>query len=282
MGTKVLVTGANGQLGKTIDELYSDNQNSFDFVFVSKAELDITKAEKLRLFFNSNHFDYCINCAAYTNVEQAEKTPEIAFKVNAEAVKNLATVCKEKNTILIHISTDYVFDGKKEAPYIVDDIPNPINEYGKSKLLGEQYIQEVSEKYFIIRTSWLYSKKYGNNFYRTISRYIESGKELKIINNETGTPTNANDLVSFFVEIILINSEKYGVYHYSNTGEATWYDFAKEILKISGKQESVTLKKIDIYPIFAARPKYSVLNKTKSLESFNIQIPNWIKSLRER
>ena len=133
--THVLVTGSNGQLGKTIEELYEDHNLGVDFEFVTKTELDITSEDKVASFFKNKHYDYCINCAAYTNVEQAEKTPEIAFKVNAEGVKNLAKTCKEANTILIHISTDYVFDGEKSEPYMPSDLPNPINEYGKSKLL---------------------------------------------------------------------------------------------------------------------------------------------------
>src|SRR5690606_37549958 len=160
----ILVTGAQGQLGLTIQELYVGN-SAFDFTFTSKSELDITNKREIEIFFEQYKFDYCINCAAYTNVEQAEKTPDLAYKVNAEAVKSLAEVCKEYETTLIHISTDYVFDGEKEIPYTIKDLPNPINEYGKSKLLGEQYVQEILQNYFIVRTSWLYSKKYGKNFY---------------------------------------------------------------------------------------------------------------------
>ena len=168
MSTKVLVTGANGQLGSTIKELYSTNQDNIQFTFTTKAELDISNKNEIKKFFSKNNFDYCINCAAFTNVEQAEKTPEIAFKINAKAVKHLAKICKVTNTVLIHISTDYVFDGSKNEPYSELDIPNPINEYGKSKLLGEQYIQQILNSYFIIRTSWLYSKDFGYNFYRNL------------------------------------------------------------------------------------------------------------------
>ena len=174
--TTILVTGANGQLGLTIKELFANNNLGLDFTFVTKEQLDITNKTALNNFFTKNHFDYCINCAAYTNVEQAEKTPEIAFKVNAEGVKYLAEVCKETNTTLIHISTDYVFDGEKETPYTVEDLPNPINEYGKSKLLGEHYIQESLSNHFIVRTSWLYSKKYGKNFYQNHFRKGRTGR----------------------------------------------------------------------------------------------------------
>ena len=184
MNKRVLVTGANGQLGKTINELFSKNEDNLKFTFATRAELDITKEANLKVFFRNNKFDYCINCAAYTNVEQAEKTPKTAYKVNAEGVKYLAEACKETDTVLIHISTDYVFDGEKTEPYTVKDKPNPINEYGKSKLLGEQHIQDILEKYFIIRTSWLYSKKYGNNFYKTILEKAKAEKELFITDEQ--------------------------------------------------------------------------------------------------
>ena len=157
MKIKLLVTGANGQLGQTIKENY-ESDPSFDIIFVSKNELDITNDEEIKTFFENQKFNYCINCAAYTNVDQSESNPDLAFKVNAQGVKNLAIQCKKHKIILIHISTDYVFDGKNQVPYTEEDEPNPINQYGKSKLLGETYIQEVMECYFIIRTSWLYSK----------------------------------------------------------------------------------------------------------------------------
>ena len=204
MNKKVLVTGANGQLGKTIEELFSINDANLEFTFVSKENLDITNEDELLLYFKANKFDYCINCAAYTNVEQAEKTPEIAYKVNAEGVKNLAQVCKDANTILIHISTDYVFDGEKSEPYLVSDIPNPINEYGKSKLLGEQYIQKSLCNYFIIRTSWLYSKKYGKNFYKSILDKAKVEKELLITDEQIGCPTNTVNLAQFIHQLIII------------------------------------------------------------------------------
>lgn len=194
MNKNVLVTGASGQLGKTIHELFSENNIGLDFTFVIKQELDITRRENLISFFNQNMFDYCINCAAYTNVEQAEITPESAYKINAEGVKNLAEACKETNTILIHISTDYVFDGEKKEPYTADDVTNPINEYGKSKLQGEIYIKDILSNYFIVRTSWLYSKKYGNNFYRTIINKAKTEKQLSITTEQIGCPTDVVNL----------------------------------------------------------------------------------------
>ncbi|NND80424.1 MAG: NAD(P)-dependent oxidoreductase, partial [Maribacter sp.] len=150
---RILVTGSSGQLGMSIQKIHKEYDN-LDFVFMNSKELDITNLQRVQEIVGSGHFDYCINCAAFTNVEQAEKTPEKAFAVNAEGVKNIAIACKEKDVLLIHISTDYVFDGEKSAPYTIDDKPNPINEYGKSKLLGEQYIHEILQEYMLIRTSW--------------------------------------------------------------------------------------------------------------------------------
>jgi dTDP-4-dehydrorhamnose reductase len=189
MKINVLVTGASGQLGKTLNEISSKYSDKIKFTFTSKLELDITNKNHIEAFFNKDNFDYCINCAAYTNVEQAETFPEIAFKVNAEAVKNLTLACKKTNTILIHISTDYVFDGTKSEPYSEEDETNPINEYGKSKLLGEQHIPQTLEKYFIIRTSWLYSV-YENNFLKTIVDKIKHSEKLQITTSQQNTARN--------------------------------------------------------------------------------------------
>ncbi len=274
----VLVTGSGGQLGQCIGKIKNEYPKLTLF-FANSTTLDITKKDRVSDFFEDKSFDFVINCAAYTNVEQAEKEPDKAFLVNAEGVKNVAEVCEETNTTLIHISTDYVFDGKKRSPYKEEDFTNPINEYGKSKLAGEKYIQEILDKYFIIRTSWLYSE-FGHNFFKTILKKSKTEKELTITTSETGTPTNANDLAKFILDLIEIGSYKYGIFHFSNLGEATWYDFAKEILRVSGKLDTIILKKTDNYPTFAARPKYSVFNKEKCIESFNLDIINWKESLK--
>ncbi|WP_303316579.1 dTDP-4-dehydrorhamnose reductase [Flavivirga abyssicola] len=261
MSTKILVTGANGQLGKTIEELYSDNQNGLDFIFASKAELDITKEKELRLFFN-NKFDYCINCAAYTNVEQAEKTPESALKVNAEGVKNLAGVCKETNTILIHVSTDYVFDGEKFGPYSVQDIPSPINEYGKSKLLGERYIRGILDSYFIIRTSWLYSKHYGHNFYRTILEKAKTENKLIVTDQQIGCPTNTTTLSKYIIDIIINRDNNFGIRHFSDGKPMTWFSFAQQILLENNISNEVKLVQAKNYRTFAERPRNSILQNS--------------------
>ncbi|WP_298542701.1 dTDP-4-dehydrorhamnose reductase [uncultured Aquimarina sp.] len=274
---QVLVTGADGQLGKSIKGLKGDFLN-LDLCFANSKNLDITDKKSIVLFLEKSSFDYVINCAAYTDVEKAEKEPQKAFLINADGAKNLAQICQERDIVLIHISTDYVFDGKKNTPYSEEDIANPINEYGKSKLRGEEYIQEILKKYFIIRTSWLYSQ-YGKNFYKTILQKLKTEKKLKITASELGTPTNANDLASFILYLISSLSKKYGIYHYSNSGEANWYDFAKEIIKISNKLDLIDLVKTDNYPTFAQRPKYSVLSKKKGIKSFGLNILNWKDSL---
>ncbi len=263
MTTTVLVTGAKGQLAKTIEELYADNQDNIDFIFAKKKDLDITNSDELNKFFANNNFDYCINCAAYTNVEQAEKTPQFAFDVNAEGVKNLATVCYKVNCVLIHMSTDYVFDGEKKEPYTIDDVPNPINEYGKSKHLGEQYIQETLEHYFIIRTSWLYSKKFGHNFYRTIVNKAKTETKLFITDKQIGCPTDTVSLSKYIFSIITKKSNSYGLKHFCDTKIMTWYDFAKLILEENNISSQVTLVKATKYLTFARRPKSSILLNTK-------------------
>jgi dTDP-4-dehydrorhamnose reductase len=275
---KVLVTGAKGQLGQTIQQLFGLQEGSVVFTYVSKKELDITNKKQVNTFFNQHKFDYCINCAAYTNVEEAEKTPEMAFKVNAEGVKYLAEGCLKNETTLIHVSTDYVFDGKKKEPYTEEDAPNPINEYGKSKLLGEQYIQEILRGYFIIRTSWLYSKEFGHNFYRTIVKKIREKQELKITTSQKGTPTNCVELSKFLFFIIQTNQDNFGIYHFSALGEATWYDFAKEITSQFNYSLIQPIKPIKAVIQKTKRPIYSVLDNHKSQLIYPF-ILHWKKAL---
>tara|TARA_R110002012_G_scaffold42572_6_gene115948 strand:+ start:120380 stop:121243 length:864 start_codon:yes stop_codon:yes gene_type:complete len=275
---KILVTGANGQLGRCIKNAAASFPD-LEFVFVSKEELDIQEEDSLRKFFKKNNFSHCINTAAYTNVEKAESEPEKAFAINTEAVKNVATSCKENDVVLLHISTDYVFDGKKQTPYLETDPTNPINIYGASKLKGEKNIKEICTKYFIFRTSWLYSQ-YGHNFLKTILRYAEEGKPLTITTEQTGTPTNANDLAKVLLQVIAQDSTNYGVYHYSNSGETTWFGFAEEILKQSEKLKDANLAKTNHYRTFAARPAYSVLDNTKAQNTLKVKYIDWQESLQ--
>ena len=256
---RVLVTGANGQLGKTIQELFSKNKFRIEFTFLGKEEFDITKKEAINKFLKKKNYQYCVNCAAYTNVEQAEKTPEIAYAVNAFGVKNLAEICKKNNTILIHISTDYVFDGEKKEPYTIADKPNPINEYGKSKYQGEVHIQNTMIRYYIIRTSWLYSKKYGHNFYKTIVDKVKLVDKLIVTTEQIGCPTNTENLTKFIFNIIIKRGFSYGLYHYSDQKPMTWFVFAKEILLEKKLLSEIKLVKTEKYITFVKKPKNCIL-----------------------
>lgn len=274
----VLVTGANGQLGQCIQTVQQQLTNTV-FHFKSSSELNIADTKAVYDFFSQHTIDYCVNCAAYTNVELAEDEVEKAYLINAEATKVLAEVCEKHATTLIHISTDYVFDGKKETPYVETDATNPISVYGASKLKGEQHIQEILEKYFIIRTSWLYAQ-YGKNFYKTILQKAKEKANLTITTEQKGTPTNANDLAILILEIIKTDCKDFGLYHFSNEGEATWYDFTKEIIQNLNLSEAdqPSLKSVATYKTKAARPKNSVLDKTKVRNI--IQTISWQESLK--
>ncbi|MFO7745704.1 MAG: dTDP-4-dehydrorhamnose reductase [Psychroflexus sp.] len=274
---RVLVTGANGQLGKCLQK-HSVNFPEIEFLFESSQTLNITSEEDLTRFFNQYQFDFCVNCAAYTNVEAAESKKGLAFQVNSEAVKSLAEQCKTHGTKLIHISTDYVFDGLKFSPYVESDAVNPINIYGASKLQGEAMISEHMDHFFILRTSWLYSE-FGHNFFNTILKKAGEGADLHITTEQIGTPTNANDLAIFILNLVNDKSDAFGLYHYSNGGEATWYDFARLILEEKQLEDQVNLKATFSYPTKAKRPKFSVLDKSKIENTFKIKVPHWRESL---
>lgn len=230
-----------------------------NFDFTISTELDITDPGNIASVFQKNQYDFCINCAAYTNVEQAEKTPELAFKVNAEGAKNLAEACKEYQVVLIHITTDYVFDGSKTGPYTVHDTPNPINRYGMSKWKGEEYIREIVPNHYIIRTSWLYSKKYGHNFYRTVMQKAMDGQELRITDEQKGCPTNTENLAKFIVDEVLAGKVAFGTHHFTDGKPMTWYDFAKQILEENELTDRAKLILDRNYRTLAKRPQNSVL-----------------------
>lgn len=253
----ILITGSEGQLGRTLLELSPNYDCNFDFT--TSTELDITDPYDMAAVFQRTPYDFCINCAAYTNVEQAEITPELAFKVNAEGAKNLAQACKQHRVTLIHISTDYVFDGEKPTPYTVDDVPNPINQYGMSKWKGEEYIGSITRNHFIIRTSWLYSKKYGHNFYRTVLRKAMEGLELRITDAQKGCPTNTENLARFIMEEVLTGKVPFGTHHFTDGIAMTWYDFAKQILEENGLTDKTKLILDRNYRTLAKRPQNSVL-----------------------
>lgn len=274
---KILVTGAGGQLGKCFRQA-SLNYPDWDFTFTTSEDLDLSQFAVVGAFLRREKFDVCINCAAYTKVDQAEKEQEMAYWTNAESIRNLAKDCEEIGCTLIHFSTDYVFNGKKTTPYSEEDETEPLNVYGASKLLGEQYIQEATSKYLIFRTSWLYSD-IGKNFFNTIRNKAEEGETLNITTSQKGTPTNAHDLAEFVLKIIAQAKLKKGLYHYSNLGEATWYDFAKEILHLMNSDTQLNVN--NDFQTLAVRPAYSVLSKEKVQKVFGLPVPHWKDSLKQ-
>lgn len=276
--SNILVTGADGQVGSEIRELskgYHDN-----FIFTSRIKLDISNKEAIKQIVVDSRIDTIINCAAYTAVDKAETDEEKADSINHQASKNLAEIAKERNLKLIHISTDYVFDGKNYKPYLEDDQTNPNGIYGKTKLAGEKAIQEISPKNTImIRTSWVYSS-YGSNFVKTMLNLGKTKEKLTVINDQVGTPTYAKDLAKAILDIIpQLHNDKPEIYHYSNEGVLSWYDFAKEIMKMAKlpcKIEPIATKE---YPTPATRPHFSLLNKAKIKERFDVEVPFWKDSL---
>ena len=278
--SNILITGSNGQLGseiRDISENYSDT-----FFFTDKEDLDITKKDNLEKYISENNIDSIINCAAYTDVDKAEDEQDLAYLINGEAVKNLAEISKKKNLKLVHISTDYVFDGKRYIPYSEDVKSTPIGAYGNSKLIGENTLLEVSPaNSIVIRTSWLYSS-FGNNFVKTILKYGKERNELNVVFDQIGTPTYARDLAEAILDILpKIENSTPEIFHYSNEGAISWYDFAKEIVKMAKIDCQINPIESFEYPTKTERPFYSVLNKRKVKNQFQISIPYWKDSLRD-
>lgn len=273
---KILVTGATGQLGQAMQDIHG-TYSSLDFIFADRGTLDITNEEWLSHYLDVHQPDVIINTAAYTAVDKAENDKEAAFLVNEKGVAHIALACKARNIQLLHISTDYVFDGTATAPYQETDPVNPQTVYGKSKLAGERMLQEISPaEYYIIRTSWLYSKN-GHNFYNTMLRLAREGKEISVVDDQWGSPTLASDLAQVLIHIVLTgNASNNGIYHYSGEGECTWYAFAKAILE-KYYPNGYILKPVntDQYPTDASRPVYSVLNKRTIKQAFNLEISDW-------
>ena len=277
MQKNILVFGANGQLGQCLQKAalqFSD----YNFSFLNSKECDITQKSSVEKAIIKYKPNFLINAAAYTQVDVAEVEKPKAFSVNAEAVENIAKLCHENQVQLIHISTDYVFNGEKNKPYLETDATDPINVYGASKLAGELAIQQQTKAYYIIRTSWLYSQ-FGHNFYKSMRSKIGSGMNLKITTDQTGCPTNANDLAEAILKLISSTKEAFGIYHFCNSGNATWYDFAFEIFKNEKALEGVQLSSTNFYPTKAKRPAYSVMNSQKISETFGLEIKDWKISL---
>jgi len=281
--TKILVCGAKGQLGSCI-KMICGKYPDFIVEFTDIEEIDILDSLSLNLYIKNFQPGFIINCAAYTLVDKAETDQDKAFLINAEAVKNLLHAANQYNVRLIHISTDYVFNGRQHVPYKEDDIPDPDSVYGQSKLKGEMILAD-SPLAIIIRTSWLYST-FGHNFLKTVLRLGIEKKEIKMVFDQIGTPTFAGDLADAILQIISISVENPvrfipGIYHYSNEGVASWYDFAREIAEIAGLKTTVFPIETSEYPLPAPRPHYSVLNKKKIRDTFGINIRHWKDALRE-
>ena len=278
----ILITGSNGQLGSEIKDLVTNYKN-FNFFFMDLPELNICKSEELNTFIVDQNINAVINCAAYTAVDKAEKDEHTAQKVNSEGVLNLVNALKKVNGKLIHISTDYVFDGNHSQPYKESDPVSPVGVYGETKRAGELAVLNSSIDALVIRTSWMYSV-YGNNFLKTMLKLGHDKDELGVIFDQVGTPTNASDLAKTCLDILAYSKEaninsKGKIYHYSNEGVTSWYDFAEAIMELGSIDCKIRPIETKDYPTPAKRPHYSVLNKSKIKTDFNIQIPNWRDSL---
>lgn len=296
---KILVTGKNGQLGQSLKRL-TTHHPLFTFEFVGREQFDLSNPASISAFFENEEYDFIINCAAYTAVDKAEGDKELADAINHQAVKTLGQIAKQQDATLIHVSTDYVFNGESFRPYQEDDSTDPQGVYGSSKLKGEQAFLEVNPKGCIIRTSWVYSE-YGNNFVKTMLRLGKERDELGVIFDQVGTPTYAGDLAEAILQIVsseqlVVSSNDEGsslptthhslpikneIFHFSNEGVCSWYDFAKTIFELSAIQCKLNPIETKDYPTPATRPHYSLLNKAKIKQTFNLSIPYWKDSLRQ-
>jgi len=277
----ILVTGGNGQLGSELKEI-TPNFPDYNFFFTDVSDLDITVHDEVRTFIEHNNINIIINCAAYTAVDKAESEPELSNAINHLAVANFAQIAKDKNIKLIHISTDYVFDGRNHKPYVETDTSNPQSVYGQTKLDGELAMQKINpSNSIIIRTSWVYSK-FGNNFVKTMLRLSETNDEISVVSDQIGSPTNAADLAKAILIILpMVNNKTVEVYHYSNEGVCSWFDFTKVIFEIKGISIKVNPIQSSQYPTPTERPFYSVLNKQRIKENYQLDIPYWKTSLLE-
>lgn len=274
----VVVTGGSGQLGQSLQHIASQFSDA-KFYFTDFQEVNIADKESIRAFFDEVKPDFCINAAAYTAVDKAETEEDKAHEINVTGARNLAEVCKEFDTTLIHVSTDFVFDGNKNTPYTEEDKANPQSVYGKTKREGEEAIEAALEKHYIIRTAWLYSQ-FANNFMKTMLRLAGERSSLGVVSDQIGTPTHAVDLATAIMQIITSGKNAYGIYHFSNEGVASWYDFAKKIFEINNVNIELNPIPTTAYPTPAVRPAYSVLDKSKIKKEFGIEIKEWQESLQ--
>lgn len=279
---KILVTGANGQLGKSLQAVQPIFSDNCYFVFTDVDSLDITDKHALMTKVHNLKADFIVNAAAYTAVDKAESDVEKAYLLNETAVRNLAEVAESEGAFLVHISTDYVFDGHSSLPYSPDSQPNPTSVYGKSKLAGEQAILQTNCRAAIIRTQWLYSQ-FGNNFVKTMLRLADSKPEIKVVNDQVGCPTLALDLALFIMEVVnndyIVKEQE--IYHFADRGQISWYDFAVEIMQLAHKKCPVLPISTQEYPTAATRPNFSVFDLSKAANDFNYMIPKWNESLEK-
>lgn len=277
MNITVLVTGANGQLGQCIQSI-AYQYPILNFIFVDKTILDITKGTDVLGFFEIHNIDWCVNCAAYTAVDNAEINQEQAYQINVLGARNIAKACQKYNVKLIHISTDFVFDGVQRTPYKEIDVPNPQGVYGTTKRDGENEIKTYCPCHLIIRTSWLYSE-FGNNFMKTMLKLSSEREILRVVDDQIGSPTYAIDLAEVLIQIILKDRDNYGIFHYSNRGQISWFEFAKSIFELINQHvilEPILSKE---YKTLAKRPLYSVLDTSKISNQYCVDIPFWKDSL---
>ena len=278
---RILVTGANGQLGQCLRDAAANlNDKDYQFLFVGREQLDIMNSNLVETWFFSNKVDCVVNCAAYTAVDLAEKEVEKAFQANADAVGLLARECAEQGADFIHISTDYVFNGMSEEPFAEDDSTQPLNVYGKSKLEGERLALENNPYTVVIRTAWVYSQ-YGKNFMKTMLRLFAEKDEISVVNDQHGTPTNANDIAAAIIKIVQTGKKKPGIYHFTNGGETTWFGFASAIKELTEADVKIKAIPTSDFPTPAARPQYSVLETRKIQEMFGVEVRNWKDSLAD-
>lgn len=276
---KILITGANGQLGTELREIL-ERDFPGQTLYTDVQELDLTNAKAVESYVANNEITHIVNCAAYTAVDRAEEEKMLCAAVNTDAVKNLAMAADANGAKIIHISTDYVFDGTNHRPYRESDKVNPISQYGTTKRKGETLLLALAPQAIIIRTAWLYSA-HGKNFVKTMLRLAETQPEIKVVCDQIGTPTFARDLARAVVKVLQSHQWVPGIYHFTDEGAASWYDFAKAIFRIAGKDVKVTPIPTEDYPTPASRPSYSILDRSRIKATYGIEIPHWEEALAD-
>ena len=276
---KILITGANGQLGTELHEIL-EREFPGQTLYTDVQELDLTNAKAVDSYVANNEITHIVNCAAYTAVDRAEEEKMLCAAVNTDAVKNLAMAADANGAKIIHISTDYVFDGTNHRPYRESDKVNPISQYGTTKRKGETLLLALAPQAIIIRTAWLYSA-HGNNFVKTMLRLADSQPEIKVVCDQIGTPTFARDLARAVVKVLQSHQWVPGIYHFTDEGAASWYAFAKAIFRIAGKDVKVAPSPTEDYPTPASRPSYSILDRTRIKATYGIEIPHWEEALAD-